>query len=121
MTSSVLGLGGERGECDGGCGVARHRLEDQRLGRGARGDQLVLDQIGMTLARDDDRCREVFRIGALRGQLQHGLVRGQREQLLGHFRLGHGPKSRAGAAGQDDRNDRIVHECPFVDPPSPIG
>jgi len=74
-----------RCERDGRCSVAADRFQDQRLRGRADLGKLLLDEIRVTRVRDHDRGGEAIPERAARGELQHRLVGGEREHLLGHF------------------------------------
>ena len=99
--------GRDRRQRDRRRGVAPHRLEDQRLRGGADQSQLLVDQIGVRGIGHHDRRGEALARRALSGELEHRLLRSQREQLLRPLGPRHRPQPRARPSRQDDRDDRF--------------
>ena len=96
----------DRGGGDGGGGVAADRLQQDARRGDAGGAELLGDQEAVLLVAHDDRRGEAVAAGAERGFLEQGVLGDQRPELLGEALARDRPEARAGAAGQDDRDDR---------------
>ena len=95
------GGGGDRGGA-----VAADRLQHDARRGDAGGAELLGDQEAVLLVAHDDRRREALAVGAQRGLLQQGAIGDQRPKLLGEAFARDRPEARAGAAGEDDWDDR---------------
>ncbi len=101
--------GGDRGDRGG---VARHRLEDDRLGPQGDLTELSVGHLEMTAAANDDGRGERFARQAHGGFLDHRLFGGQGMKLLRRGRRRQRPQARAGATGHDGGNDLGAHGNP---------
>ena len=98
----------QRGKRDGGGGVLRRRLDDDRRCR--VGTELRLDVIEMGAASDDDGRAEARLRAAPRDRcLEQGAVTDERQEGLRPCRAATGPEARAAAAAKNDGNDLFAH------------
>jgi len=91
---------------DGGGGVAAFRLEQDGRAGDAAGAQLLGHQEAVRLVAHYDRRQEARTHGAAGGLLQDGPLPDEGPQLLRIGLARQRPQPRAGAAREDDRQDR---------------
>ena len=72
-------------------GVARDRFQDHRPGQRARRRQLIVDHVGMGRVGDHDGRVVPLAARPPGGELEHRLLGGERQQLLGPLGPRHGP------------------------------
>jgi hypothetical protein len=107
----AVGVRGQRGQGQGRRGVAAGRLEQQGGLRVADLAQLLEQHEAVLLVADHQRRTDRDAVAGQRRQAQHRLLEqragaGQRQELLRVQRPAERPKPGAGAAGEDDGNDR---------------
>ena len=96
------GFGVSNGKCrkrDCGRGVARAGLEQHRRVGDTDCGKLCLDDFGVGGVGNDYRCGELGSVGdTLRSHLEHRLLTGKRQKLLGTLRRRERPQTPAAAA-----------------------
>ena len=98
----------ERHGGDGGCGVAAGRLQHDRLRTDADFAQLFGNHEAMALVANHHRRGEIgHALQAVERALDHAVMAGQLQKLLGVQLPGQGPQPGAGPAGENDRHDHI--------------
>ncbi len=100
----------ERGDRDGGRGVAAHGLEHDGARRDLGQAELLGDHEAVLVVGDDERRGKDTRIGdAQRRVLEQAALRHERQELLWMQRPRHRPEPRARAARQDHGMDPCRH------------
>ena len=96
----------QRGDAGGRRGIAADRLEQNALRRHAGLAQLLAGDEAVLIIGDQDGGGEALFVGdPQRRLLQQRALGDQRQKLFRVHGARHGPKPRAGAAGQDDGMD----------------
>lgn len=106
---SIAGISLKRCPGDGRCRVAAKRFQQDEIVFDTGGAELLIYDVGMPGICDQDR--PLYKgwtktACAPHGELEHGFLGRQRQQLLRPFGPRYGPESRTGSAGKDNRNNR---------------
>ena len=91
----------------GGGGVAADGFQQDALGGLVEAAQLLGHHESVFLVADHEDRREPVRHAHTQGRvLQHGVVTGQRQELLGIVAAAHRPQPASRTAGQNDGGDQ---------------